>query len=100
MSLHLTDIPNRKPLRLTRFVVNRNGVWFFESPANHATEIKHGFSRYYKISLAFGVTKNNVTDASDTYTKGSPGDYLVLHATGEYTVLPAAEYNVLFSTKI
>lgn len=99
MALQDNNIPNRRILRLTRFVVNKNGVWFFASPGNYSTPSIKNSVKYWKIPTDFGITRDNTVDPSQVYAKGLPGDCLVLHLTGEYSIIPAAEFDLLNSTK-
>lgn len=98
MALNDTDIPARRLSRYSRFVVNSNGFWVFDSPANHAVGVRKNTTRYYRMPVEFGITRSNAVAADDIHLKGNPGDYAVLHITGEYSIVSDAEFKLLNST--
>ncbi len=99
MPLQDSDIPNIKLQRLSRFVTNQLGIWFFDSPANHDQPTKIGNSRCYKIPLEFGITRATANSPDNPVAKGNAGDYAILHPTGEYSIISAEDFKILNSTK-
>jgi hypothetical protein len=91
------DLYRKRNPRLTRLSVFRQGRWSFALPTDVAKIERE--ATYYKIKLPFGVVFSTQRDPSKVFLRGNPGDYLVVGANGDLSILPKKQYGVFFEPK-